>query len=59
MFRREETFPMLNFLDRIRNALAVSADGEERDFVRNQSVRTVLAIVVVVVSGFVMYWIMS
>ncbi|MDR3358404.1 MAG: hypothetical protein LBN96_06070 [Desulfovibrio sp.] len=50
---------MLNFLDRIRNALAVSADGEERDFVRNQSVRTVLAIVVVVVSGFVMYWIMS
>jgi hypothetical protein len=52
---------MLNFFDRIRSAFTMPADagGDERGFVWNQGVRTVLAILVVVVSAFVMYWIMS
>jgi hypothetical protein len=52
---------MLNFFDRIRNVFTMPADTgrEERGFAWNQGVRTVLAIVVVVVSAFVISWILS
>jgi hypothetical protein len=52
---------MLNFFDRIRSVFTMPVDAgeEERGFVWNQGVRTVLAIVVVVVSAFVIYWILS
>ncbi|MDR1659213.1 MAG: hypothetical protein LBR94_02585 [Desulfovibrio sp.] len=52
---------MPNFFDRIKNAFTMPADagGEGLGFAWNQGVRTVLAIVVVVVSAFVVHWIMS
>jgi hypothetical protein len=56
---------MLKYLDKIRNVFtmptAANEDfgGEDRGFAWSQSARTVLAILFVALSAFVLFWIMS